>query len=68
MKKKVRDRLDHIEQALKNLIKEVGKLHSVPRRLANGRLDADISPALRKPKTIKKTAKGRSLRRSRISE
>ena len=55
MKKKVRDRLDRIEQALKELIKEVGKLHPVPHRLTNGGPDDDASPALQTPKAIEKT-------------
>ncbi len=53
MKKKVRDRLDRIEQALKELIKAVGKLDPLPHQLTTGERD-DASPALRPPKAIEK--------------
>ncbi|MCC2643026.1 MAG: hypothetical protein K0S45_3439 [Nitrospira sp.] len=55
MKKKVRDRLDRIEQALKDLIKEVGKLHPLPHRLTNGGPDHEASPVLQTPKASEKT-------------
>ena len=64
MKKNVRDRLDRIEQALKDLITEVGKLHPVPHRLTKGGPDDDASPALQTPKAIEKTVQG-ALRKKR---
>ena len=52
MKKKVRDRLDRIEQALNDLIREVRRLHPLPHRLKNDGRDDDASPALRTPNLI----------------
>ena len=55
MKKKVRDRLDRIEQALKDLIKAVGKLHPLPHRLTNGGPDDERVPGPPTPKASEKT-------------
>ena len=59
MKKKVRDRLVRIEQALQDLIKEVGKLHPMPHRLTE-----HTSPSLQTPKVIEKTGQ-EALRKKR---
>ena len=63
MTKKVRDRLVRIEQALKDLIKEVGKLHPVPHRLTNEGSD-DTSPPHQTSKVIEKTGQ-EALRKKR---
>ena len=56
MKKKVRDRLDRIEQSLKDLVKAVGQLHpALPRSPQRGSA-ADAVPPIRKTKAIDKIA------------
>jgi hypothetical protein len=64
MKQKLRDRLDRIEQALKALIKEVGKMHPVSHPPRNGEHDDPASPALQTPKANTKTGQ-KTLRKAR---
>ena len=54
MKKKVRDRLDRIEQSLKELVKAVGQLHPAPPRSPQRGSDEDAVSPVPKPKAIDK--------------
>jgi hypothetical protein len=54
MKKKVRDRLDRIEQCLKDLVKAVAQLHPAPPRSPQRGSNEDAVPPVRKTKAIDK--------------
>lgn len=54
MKQKVRDRLDRIEQCLKDLVKAVGQLQPAPPRSPQRRSRPDAVPPVRKTKAIDK--------------
>jgi hypothetical protein len=65
MKKKMRGRLDRIEQVLNDLVKEVKKLHPMPHRFTNTGPEA-ASPTRQTTKSNdKRTHKALSKKRTR---